>query len=292
MLIFEKLKAESWNIAYRTLEAGSILKNQNEIFRVIKNPIRYWAADPFVFERDGKTYLFAELFDYCTNKGVIGCTELKKTGITGWKIIIDENWHLSYPFIFEYNGALYLMPEMNDGKSLWLYRAENFPYVWKKEKVILDDVRLVDTTLCRVDDCFIAFSQDIQQTPVAFRLNEQLCFDKFIDYKGNDGRFVRPGGRFFVSNNKCYAVCQDCSQTYGGALIFYSAVVSNEQVVLGDKCLHLSPNDINLDRTIEKDGIHTYTATKQFEVIDIKTRRFSLLNLVGRFLLHIGRKHE
>lgn len=292
MQIINKLKAESWNIAYRTLEEGTILKNRKDKFCVIKNPIRYWAADPFVFEKDEKTYLFAELFDYCTNKGVIGCTELTKSGILGWKVIIDEQWHLSYPFVFENNGELYLMPEMNDGRSLWIYKAENFPYLWKKEKVVLDNVRLVDTTLFLLEDCYIAFSQDNHQKPVAFRLNKQLCFDKYIDYKGENGLLVRPGGRFFTINNECYAVCQDCTQTYGGALIFYSTRITNERIELGDNCLHLLPSDIDLNTKIEKNGIHTYTATKEFEVIDVKTRRFSILNLVGRLLFHLRREHE
>lgn len=288
--MFDKLKAESWNIAYRTLEQGTILNNRDDRFCVVKNPIRYWIADPFLFEKDNRTFIFAELFDYCSNKGVIGCAELKSTGITKWRVIISEKWHLSYPFIFEHNGEVYLMPEMNDGNELWIYKSKIFPYEWEKETVVLENVRLVDTSLQPFEDGYIAFSQDINQKPVAFRLDENLSFVTNVSYKGNNGEFVRPGGNFLLIDEKLFAVCQDCSKTYGGSLIFYSADVSKNMIELSNEQLHLYPEDVNLDVNIEKKGVHTYNATKRYEIIDIKTRRFSLLNLVGRILLHIRRK--
>ena len=289
MTLFEKVKAESWNIAYRTASEGTILDNRNEKFNVIKNPIRYWAADPFVFEKDGKTYLFAELYDYCANKGVIGCAELKEAGCVSWKVIIREKWHLSYPFVFENGEEVYIVPEMNDGNELWLYKAEVFPFVWKKEKVIMRNVRLVDATLRKVGQGYTVLSQDINQNPLAFRLDENFNFETYMDFIGNSGLVTRPGGRFFDVDKVCYAVCQDCSQTYGGALLFYEAELSCDSVVLSNIALHLLPKDLVLNHRIEVNGIHTYTATNNYEVIDLKTRRFSLLNLLGRFLAHIRR---
>ena len=293
MGVADKLFAESWNIAFRETPEGTILDNQSQPFRVIKNPARYWAADPFVFKKDEKTYIFAELFDYCTNKGVIGCTQLTDSGITGWRVIIKEPWHLSYPFVFEHNGEIYIMPEMNDGRALWVYKAETFPLVWKKVSVVLDDVKYVDTTLKSEKDGFIAFSQEVDSIPKVFFLNNRLEFEKYGEYEGESGCFVRPGGRFFSRDNRCYAVCQDCSQTYGGALIFFEVETSGKGLKLGKRAKHLRPADIALDSGIVKNGIHTYSATKNYEVIDIKTRRFSLLNLLGRIMLHMrGREHE
>ena len=61
MLKETSLYAESWNVAWRKQGVGSILKDKKTEFTVIKNSFRYWAADPFLFEYEGKKYIFAEL---------------------------------------------------------------------------------------------------------------------------------------------------------------------------------------------------------------------------------------
>jgi hypothetical protein len=48
------------------------------------------------------------------------------------------------------------------------------------------------------------------------------------------------------------------------------------------------PEDLHYDKTMLLDGMHTYNSSEHYEVIDIKTRRFNLLNfvmrIVGKFL--------
>lgn len=47
---------------------------------------------------------------------------------------------------------------------------------------------------------------------------------------------------------------------------------------------HILPESLVFDKKVLIDGIHTYNANEQYEIIDIKTRRFNLLNLACRFL--------
>ena len=60
-------------------------------------------------------------------------------------------------------------------------------------------------------------------------------------------------------------------------------------VYFADEELHLTPEDLRYSTNILLDGMHTYSATEEFEVIDIKTRRLNLVNLVMRIKhkLHI-----
>ena len=75
---------------------------------------RYWFADPFLFERDGITYLFFEAFDLVECKGKEAYSILCEDGTwSSLKVIIDEKYHLSFPNIFEYGGKMYIMPEMS-----------------------------------------------------------------------------------------------------------------------------------------------------------------------------------
>lgn len=90
----------------------------------------------------------------------------------------------------------------------------------------------------------------------------------------NDPKIFRSGGRPFVYKGRSYRVCQDCRTGYGKALYFRS----------DDHELHLTPHDLNYTKQILLDGMHTYSATEGFEVIDLKTRRLNPLNLAMRII--------
>lgn len=42
------------------------------------------------------------------------------------------------------------------------------------------------------------------------------------------------------------------------------------------------PHELQFSNKIFLDGMHTYNADSEYEIIDLKTRRFNLLNLVFR----------
>ena len=90
------LFSESWNVAWRKKGTGSLLHDKKSIFHVIRNPIRYWAADPFLFESKGKHYIFAELYDYVKRRGTIGYYSFDQKK---WISVIKEDYHLSYPYL-------------------------------------------------------------------------------------------------------------------------------------------------------------------------------------------------
>lgn len=100
-------KFEFWTIAYRKRGAKLLLEDSTAAFHIIKNTWRYWCADPHLFENEGRTYVFAELYDRVLRRGVIGCCEITDNGYTPWKIVLKMPWHLSYPHIFKKDGDIY-----------------------------------------------------------------------------------------------------------------------------------------------------------------------------------------
>ena len=58
--VISKLLEDGWNVAYRQLPEGEILGDTNTPFCIIPNTWRTWEADPFVFQYDGKIYIFAD----------------------------------------------------------------------------------------------------------------------------------------------------------------------------------------------------------------------------------------
>ena len=122
------LYAESWNVAFRRKPQGTILTDRKTPFVVIPNSLRYWAADPMVFTHEGRTYIFAELYDYTLYRGVIGVTEyLGDSRFSPWTPIIREDFHMSYPYVFRVGKDVYMIPETTRRNALLLYRAVEFP---------------------------------------------------------------------------------------------------------------------------------------------------------------------
>lgn len=89
-------------------------------------------ADPFPFSHLDKEFLLVEEFDNLKQKGSISLLDVA-TGQS--KKIIEEAYHLSYPFLFESKGNHYLIPESGDEGKLWIYKASQFPEQWIKAEV-------------------------------------------------------------------------------------------------------------------------------------------------------------
>ena len=94
---------------------------------------KYW-ADPFLYQRDGKDYIFYELYDY--KKGVIAYSEINEDmSFTEPTVILDLSYHLSYPSLFEDSGELYMIPETGLSRTIELYKCNLFPNVWKVKRL-------------------------------------------------------------------------------------------------------------------------------------------------------------
>ena len=117
---------------------------------VIDNKNDQHFADPFLFDYDGKTWLFMESISRKTNKGSISCAQLGADDqISAAEIILEKPYHLSYPFVFEHEDRVFMIPETGENRSVELYVSERFPYEWKLFKVLLSNISIYDVTLVR-----------------------------------------------------------------------------------------------------------------------------------------------
>ncbi|MBL4707420.1 MAG: hypothetical protein JKY48_03155, partial [Flavobacteriales bacterium] len=88
----------------------------------------HFVADPFMIKKDKLFYLFFEVLND-NNLGEIALST-SKDGIewTYEKIVLSEEFHLSYPNIFEWENEYYMTPETLHPKNVRLYKAKKFPY--------------------------------------------------------------------------------------------------------------------------------------------------------------------
>lgn len=117
--------------------------------RLIPNPPGAFLADPFAIRHDGRDYLFVEEFPFDTRKGVISAYALVGDRAERIGKVLEEPYHLSFPFVFEHDGEMFMVPESGADRSIRLYRSSAFPGGWSLAKILISDVAAVDNMLFR-----------------------------------------------------------------------------------------------------------------------------------------------
>ncbi|MBK8072530.1 MAG: DUF1647 domain-containing protein [Ramlibacter sp.] len=110
----------------------------------------YW-ADPFVFEHAGQAWVLLEDFRYTDGLGHLLAVPLDDGLRAGAEAVaIDTGQvHTSFPFVFEHDGAVWMLPETCGRRSLDLYRFDNFPHGPRLVQRLLYDVNVADSVLFR-----------------------------------------------------------------------------------------------------------------------------------------------
>ena len=182
-----------------------------------------FVADPFLIKHDDVYYLFFEILLEKPEKGVIGVA-VSNNGID-WSyknVVLDESFHLSYPYVFEHDGGVYMIPETGEAKAVYLYKAslDEFPYKWVRVKELITGY-VEDSSIVMHDGLFWLFGQ----TNKGKYDRLELWFSEQLDGEwekhpkspviNGDPNIARPGGRIIKYNNKMYRFSQDDYPSYG-----------------------------------------------------------------------------
>ena len=243
----------------------------------IENPANHFLADPFVISENDKHYCFVEDYDLSLSRGCISLYELNKTKTICHGEVIKEPFHMSYPYVFEYQSKFYMVPETCENRDIRLYEAEEFPHKWRFSKTIFTDISATDTTIFEVNGLWWLFtnidprnSGDHDSELFIFFSDNPLS-DQWTPHPKNpvicNSLTARMGGILF-ENDSIYRVSQRQGfDTYGQA--------SNI-----NKIIHLSPADYmeELQLTIEPNffknikGTHHLHSNQQVTVFDFKKK--------------------
>jgi hypothetical protein len=260
-------------------------------------PLRY-LADPFGLWRDGRLHVFTELFDYRDAIGRI-CVSSYDGALTlvDQAIVLAEPWHLSYPFVQEWDGEFWMMPEGFQSGGLWLYRAAEFPHRWvRAARIVLDHVPLDATPFHDGDRWWLFYAPAF---PVAARLT-QLCAahadrldGPWHPYVGNpffvDQAGSRPGGTVVRHDGAVYLPIQGCEGTYGAKLRLLRFERLDPDAIIA---VPMGVLDAPLAAAPFTDGCHTLSAAGPVTLIDVKRTRFSPRGLLVRPLRGLYRRRR
>lgn len=264
-------KFENWTVAYRRRNRNAnLLDDLVSPFVCISNTWRYWCADPHIIENNGKTYIFAELYDRILRRGVIGYCLLNENGASPWKVALKMPFHLSYPHMLQDGDGVYMIPESYVANEIAVYRAVSFPEQWEKVHILKANYCAVDTTVFTQESCTYVFTfrfvSDTERL-MLYAADKNGFAENGVCLSDGDLQ-KRPAGHIVRSGDNLYRPAQDCSESYGCALNFYR--IESLDPYMESLEAKITPSMLNTDLGRTADGIHTYNVSEHFEVIDLK----------------------
>lgn len=181
-------------------------------------------ADPFLVRVGSHWIMFLEVLNLETRKGEIAVA----TSVDGmsWvydRIVLAEPFHLSYPYVFQWQGEWYMIPESHEAGAVRLYRAVDFPYRWAFERQLLDRP-YVDSSVVRHEGRWWMFAADDPFGRGMLRLYHADALEQpWSEHPASpivvgDRSHSRPGGRMLRYDERLFRIAQDSVPRYGSRL--------------------------------------------------------------------------
>lgn len=179
-----------------------------------------FVADPFLI-KEGKTWLlFFEVYNNDSKQGDLAVATSTNTWIWDYKqVILDEPFHLSYPYVFKYENDYYLIPESFEADSIRLYKADEFPTKWSFVTTLVEGRDYVDNSIARFNDKWWLFSSTTSNDTLYLFYADELAGPWFEHPKSpivaGNKHIARPSGRVLVYENHIYRYTMDVNPPYG-----------------------------------------------------------------------------
>ena len=179
-----------------------------------------FVADPFMI-RVNSWFMFFEVLRADTNRGEIGLATSEDSAVWTYKeIILREDFHLSYPYVFEWQHAIYMIPETLGANAVCLYEADEFPTRWSLKAKLLQG-QYADPSIIYFNNLWWLFvcSTPYQHDTLRLYFAEQLTgpwheHPRNPIVRADTGR-ARPAGRILIKDNHLIRFAQDCTPRYG-----------------------------------------------------------------------------
>ncbi|UGY05224.1 hypothetical protein [Bradyrhizobium quebecense] len=267
--------APHWHVGWRFAGNADTWRTGNlsgPAWNVLGDPGNHFYADPFPVQWQGRTFVFFEDLDHRTGKGIISAIEFDGNGPIGTVMpVLEEPWHLSYPFLIEDRGELWMIPESSAHRDVPIYKCIRFPDKWERHSTLLSGLELADVTVTQHNGLHYMFGAWRDGTggysdTLAIYYAGQLL-GPWQPHAANpilmDRATTRPAGNFVTVDGKLWRPVQDCTNGYGAALGL-AEVLELSPTTYKQAVRHLlKPGPLWTGRKL-----HTLNRCGQLEVID------------------------
>jgi methionyl-tRNA formyltransferase len=262
-------KSETWKVGILHTDANDANVAKHRITWYSHPAKTSYYADPFLLDENNKRYLLVEDYSYKKGKGVITSIELS-SGDT--RILIDEPFHLSYPFTFTFDGKSYILPEAHESGKVILYEVNIDQNEVISKHVLLENIHAYDPTLFHYKNkwwLFVTEKETDSNTCLHVFYSENL-HSGFVPHANNPVKCnigsSRPAGSIMQNNGMLIRPSQNCTHTYGGSVVLNKIIVLNEFEFREEKNDELTP-DASYGFT---KGLHTLNSREGMLVLDVK----------------------
>ncbi len=275
----DRWRPEKWTMAFRCDPApandAQPALGLDRLNWLIPPPDRFW-ADPFVV-RDAQSWIvfFEESIRGRRRAHLCGMRIDERGPVEQPFRVMERDFHLSYPFVFQWQGAWWMVPETSRNRTVELWRATNFPTQWALERVLLQGLTAVDATLHEHNGTWWMFCNVAQAGASS---NDELALffapsplGPWLPHPHNpvrsDVRNTRPAGRIFFDGRAWIRPAQNCAGRYGSSIVLHRI----EQLDL-DGFRESVVATVLPDRTQHQTGVHTINAAAGLTIFDVRRR--------------------
>jgi hypothetical protein len=224
-------RQSNWSISiyegnnFQDLQPTSVIKNPVLSRRDVTDVWVSFVADPFVILDRDIWLMFFEVFDCQRQRGDIAFATSKDGYSWDYQhIVLSEDFHLSYPYVFQFESDWYMIPESCAAGSVRLYQATQFPDKWKFVSEILVGSRFVDASILNFNDIWWLFVGiepadgepcNAMRLYYADRLDGEWIEHPMSPIVSDSLEISRPAGRIRQIDDRLIRFAQDCMVTYG-----------------------------------------------------------------------------
>jgi len=267
--------AEKWDIALAQTNENSFEPENLQPLHLYGKGV--YAADPFIY----KDLVFYEHYDYRREKGEIHVLRLEKGRISDKKVLLKNDTHFAFPFLFEWENTLYTAPE-NAASGGWYAYPADTEHMSAGAPRLIHPEPLIDAVLLEHESTWYIFAG------LPGEANEKLHLwyaeHPFGPYTRHPGSPVKtdPGGSrmagaIFRKNGRLYRPAQKSDIYYG-------------EQVLGFEIIRLSRTDYEEKAAFVlkapaneafHDGLHTLNMHSGQSVTDLKKHASDIVSLAA-----------
>ena len=267
---------EQWGLLFDIKK--EISKSMWRYKKILPPKDRFW-ADPHIVTIDENYFIFIEEYLYNQSKGHIAAIKMDKEGNYDYLgKVLEKDYHLSYPFVFEFENIFYMIPETASNNNIEVYKCTDFPKKWEYHGEIMNNINAVDTTIFNYNNKWWMFT-GVKENIGGSNSDELFLFyadsplsNKWKPHPKNpiisDVRQARPAGKIFSSKGHIYRPSQNSSKFYGYGIsinkINKITTTEYEETVITS----ILPN---WDNKIKR--VHTFAYDNGLSIIDAKIKR-------------------
>ena len=192
--------------------------------------------------------------------------------------VIEKPYHISYPFVFEHGGEVYMIPETASKHTVELYRCVEFPVKWEWQMNLMENVRAYDATVFYHKEKWWMFANVAENEGVStwdelfLFFCDDLFSNKWKSHPRNpvisDCKSARPAGKIFEKDGRLYRPSQNCSVRYGYGFNINYIKLLDERSYEEEIVCRVEPH---WDKSIF--ATHTFNLVHHLHIIDAQSIR-------------------